>query len=303
MVKEKKEMKEKEDKSSSKKVKEEKKEKKKKIKEKLDKEIGKKAELREEKTKGAEGNKKEQKREFDIESWKPKTSLGKKVKTGEIKDIDYIIDNGLKILEPEIIDVLIPQLEQELLLVGQSKGKFGGGKRRAFRQTQKKTSEGNKIRFASYVIVGNKDGIVGLGYGKAKETVPAREKAIRNAKLNIIKIRRGCGSWECNCKEAHSIPFSVEAKVGSLKIKLIPAPKGTGLCIQEECRKILEYAGIEDVWSRIIGKTSTRANVILACFKALQKLVETKIKKEDYENLGIKETRIKKGTEGQNDRE
>jgi hypothetical protein len=75
--------------------------------------------------------------EFD--SWQPKTTMGKKVKSGEIKDIDQILDNGEKILESEIVDILLPNLESELLLIGQSKGKFGGGQRRVFKQTQKKT--------------------------------------------------------------------------------------------------------------------------------------------------------------------
>ena len=57
--------------------------------------------------------------------------------------------------------------------------------------------------------MGNKNGVIGVGYGKSKETVPAREKAFRNAKLNIFKIRRGCGSWECMCGEPHSIPFMI----------------------------------------------------------------------------------------------
>ena len=153
---------------------------------------------------------------FDIDSWKPQTGLGNQVKNKEIKEMDYILDNGLKILEPEIVDALIPNIEKDLLLIGQSKGKFGGGQRRVFKQTQKKTPEGNKPRFATYAVVGNKDGYVGVGYGKAKETVPAREKSFRNAKLDLIKIKRGCGSWQCNCKTPHSIPFEVEGKCSSV---------------------------------------------------------------------------------------
>ena len=162
-------------------------------------------------------------REFDKEAWKPKTSLGMKVKTGEIDNIDYILDNRFKILECEIVDILMPNLTTDLLLVGQSKGKFGGGQRRVFRQTQKKTQEGNKPKFGTLAIVGNEDGYVGIGYGKSKETVPASEKATRNAKQGIIKILRGCGSWQCGCKDPHSGPFAVEANCGSLIIWLIPA--------------------------------------------------------------------------------
>jgi len=130
------------------------------------------------------------KTEFDASAWKPKTDLGKKVKNGEITTIDEILNAGIRIMEPEIVDFLLKNLESDLLMIGQAKGKFGGGQRRVFRQTQKKTKEGNKPKFSTFAIIGNKDGYIGLGYGKAKETVPAREKALREAKLNIIKIKR-----------------------------------------------------------------------------------------------------------------
>jgi len=229
---------------------------------------------------------------FDKESWKPKTTLGMKVKSGEIDSIDYILDNKFKILESQITDILIPNLNTELLLVGQSKGKFGGGQRRVFRQTQKKTREGNKPRFGTFAIIGNEDGYIGIGYGKSKETVPAREKALRNAKLNIIKVLRGCGSWQCGCKNPHSVPFTIEGRCGSVKIKLIPAPRGTGLCIEGECRKVLNIAGIKDVWSQTFGQTRTKLNLIYACFDALKKLTEIKVQKATAENLGIIEGSI-----------
>lgn len=231
-------------------------------------------------------------REFDKESWKPKTSLGMKVKRGEIDNIDYILDNRLKILEHEIVDILMPNLVTDLLLVGQSKGKFGGGQRRVFRQTQKKTQEGNKPKFGTFAIVGNEDGYVGIGYGKSKETVPAREKATRNAKQNIIKILRGCGSWQCGCNNPHSVPFAVEGKCGSVIIRLIPAPRGTGLCIEKECGKVLKIAGIKDVWSQTFGQTKTKMNLIYACFNALKKLSEIKLQKETAKNLGVVEESI-----------
>ena len=139
-------------------------------------------------------------RQFDPESWKPKTELGKQVKNGKIKYLDEAMEQSKKILEPEIIDFLLSDLSTDLLFVGQSKGKFGGGKRSIWKQTQKKTKEGNKPKFATLAIVGNKKGYIGIGYGKARETVPAREKAIRRAKLNIIKIKLGFGSCECDPK-------------------------------------------------------------------------------------------------------
>ncbi|MBR9691700.1 30S ribosomal protein S5, partial [Candidatus Woesearchaeota archaeon] len=219
-----------------------------------------------------------------------------------IKDIDYILDNGFNILEAEIVDVLLPGTTVDLLLVGQSKGKFGGGARRIFRQTQKKTKEGNKPKFATVAVVGNEDGYIGIGYGKSKETVPAREKSIRNAKLNIIKIKRGCGSWQCGCKEPHTIPYKVQGKCGSVKLRLMPAPKGTGLKVEGEVGKILKLAGIKDVWSKTIGKTSTKLNLIYACVDALNKLMKMKTKEQDIETLGLIEGKSK-GNEKPSDEE
>ncbi len=223
------------------------------------------------------------------EQWAPKTELGKKVSSGEIKDIEVILDNGYNIMEKEVVELLVPELENDLLNIGQAKGKFGGGKRRVFRQTQKKTREGNKPRFGTMAVVGNRDGLVGLGYGKSKETVPAREKAFRNAKLNIFKIRRG--SWRGIYPEPHTIPFAVEGKCGSVRLKLIPAPKGTGLKVDKEVGKILELAGVGDIWSEMQGKSRTKMNLIKATEDALKKLMSTKIKEEHYKKLIIIEGR------------
>ncbi len=220
-------------------------------------------------------------------AWQPRTALGRSVKEGKITDIDSILDRNIPILEPEIIEMLLPNCESDLLLIGQAKGKFGGGQRRVFRQTQKKTAEGNKPNFATCAVIGNKNGYVGVGYGKSKETVPARDKASRRAKLNIKRIRRGCGSWECGCKEPHSLPYAVEGKCGSIRLRLIPAPKGKGLVAQREVQKILRLAGIQDVWSKVFGNARKTLNVAYACVDALNKLVEMKVQEEVKEKLGF----------------
>ena len=227
-----------------------------------------------------------EKQEIDIESWNPKTALGKKVKSGEITSLQPILESGQQILESQIVDVLAPNLGNDLLLIGQSKGKFGGGQRRVFRQTQKKTMEGNKPKFSAMAIVGNQGGLIGIGYGKSKETVPAREKSFRNAKLNLIQVRRGCGSWQCDCKTPHSVPFRVRGKCGSSIVTLLPAPKGTGLVVGSELKKMLSIAGIKDVWSRNEGKSSTRVNVIVACFEALKQTKTMKIRADQEALLG-----------------
>jgi small subunit ribosomal protein S5 len=210
-----------------------------------------------------------------LASWVPKTKLGKEVKAGKEKNIDSILEKRKRILEPEIVDTIL-NLETDLLLIGQAKGKFGGGKRRAWRQTQKKTMEGNVLSFSAMAVVGDKDGHVGLGYGKASETLPAREKALRHAKLDIMKIQLGFESPEEEKEDSkpHTVPFKVQGKCGSVRISLWPAPRGTGLAIGDECKKILKLAGVKDVYAQTRGHTKTTFNLAKACINALEKTVK-----------------------------
>jgi len=205
-----------------------------------------------------------------IARWDPKTKLGREVKDGKIKDIDEIIKNKRKILEEEIIDSLI-EVKTDLINIGQSKGKFGGGKRRIWRQTQRKTKEGNVPTFSTMAISGDENGHVGIGSGRSKETLPARDKAVRKSKLDIISIKRACGGFDCDCSELHTIPFKITGKCGSVEVTLIPAPQGTGLVVGRELKKILKLVGIKDVYSRTTGRKRTNFNLAKACIKALEK--------------------------------
>ena len=90
--------------------------------------------------------------------------------------------------------------------------------------------------------------------------------------MNIIKIKRGCGSWECGCGTEHSIPFKTRGSSGSVRVELMPAPKGVGLVATEEAKKIFRLAGIKDIWMKSRGHTSNRINFIYAIFDALKKL-------------------------------
>ena len=212
----------------------------------------------------------EKTREEIIAEWDPKTALGKEVKEGKIKNIDDVLNSGRKILEPEIVDTLI-QVKTDLISIGQSKGKFGGGKRRAWRQTQRKTKEGNVPTFSTMAIVGDENGHVGIGTGRASETLPARDKAIRKAKLNLIVVKRACSAFDCSCPELHTVPFKISGKAGSVRVNLIPAPQGTGLAVGDELKKILKMAGIKDVLSRNSGRKRTTFNLLKACIDALKK--------------------------------
>jgi len=213
-----------------------------------------------------------------LEAWEPKTQLGLDVKSGKIKDIDEILDKKTKILEAEIISGLLKNLKSDLISIGQSKGKFGGGKRRAWRQTQRKTKAKNIPTFSTMAVVGDENGHVGVGTGRAMETLPARDKAIRKAKLNIIKVPRTCAGFDCACSELHTVPFKVTGKSGSVEVTLIPASQGTGLVVGNELKKVLQLAGIRDVYSRTSGRKRTTFNLIKACMEALKKTRETKTK-------------------------
>lgn len=219
--------------------------------------------------------KEEEALEAKIAAWAPKTQIGKDVKSKKETSIDNILDSRKKILEPEIVDSLL-HLDNDLIEIGQAKGKFGGGKRRAWRTTQRKTMEGNVVSFSAMAVVGDKKGHVGVGMGKGKETLPAREKALRQAKLNIKRVIRGCGNFDCSCSEEHSVPFIVEGKCGSVRVKLLPAPQGTGLVVGDELKKILRLAGIRDIYGVTSGQTRTTFNAVKACFDALLKTTEVK---------------------------
>ncbi len=205
-----------------------------------------------------------------ISKWNPKTKLGKEVKEGKIKNIDEILNSNKKILEEQIVDKLL-EVQVDLISIGQSKGKFGGGKRRAWRQTQRKTREGNVPTFSTMAVIGDENGHVGIGVGKSMETLPARDKAIRQAKLNIVQIKRACSSFDCDCSEKHTVPFKVTGKEGSTSVTLIPAPQGTGLVVANELKKVLKIAGIKDIYCRTTGTQRTSFNLVKACIEALKK--------------------------------
>ncbi|MEB3851533.1 MAG: 30S ribosomal protein S5 [Desulfurococcales archaeon] len=181
------------------------------------------------------------------------------VKEGRITSIDEIFKMNMPILEPEIVDILLPDLKHEVIDVA---------------IVQKMTDAGRITRFRAVVVVGNEDGYVGLGKGKARQFRFAIEKAVRNAKLNIVPVRRGCGSWECTCGEAHSVPFTVRGKSGSVEVILKPAPKGTGLVAGDVAKMVLRMAGIRDVWSFTRGETRTSYNFARATYLALRATYE-----------------------------
>ncbi len=218
-----------------------------------------------------------------------KTALGLAVQKGEITSIDQVLENNLKMLEPQIVDYLLPGLQTEFLYIGQSKGKLGGGKRRIVRNTQKVTAKAKRQHFSAMAVVGDGNGHIGIGKGRGLESVTAKEKAEKKAKLSLIKISTGCGSWECACKGHHSIPTKVTGKSGSVIVTLIPAPRGIGFCVVDDIKSILRLAGIKDVWSLVRGQANTRINLGYATFEALKKLNYYRLTETEKTALGVKE--------------
>jgi small subunit ribosomal protein S5 len=196
-------------------------------------------------------------KEIKMKDWSPRTRLGRLVKEKEIDDIDEVLTIGYPLKEAEIVDLLLPDLEDEVLDIN---------------MVQRMTDSGRRVKFNATVVVGNKDGYVGVGVGKGAEVGNAIRKGVVAAKLNIIKVLRGCGSWECMCGRPHSVPYKIEGKSGSVKITLVPAPKGLGLASGEKAKKVLEFAGIKDVWTRTKGDTRTSMNFARATYNALKNL-------------------------------
>jgi len=214
--------------------------------------------------------------EEEKEEWLPKTKLGNEVLKGDYSSIDEILQKGTVILEPQIVDSLLPDIKEEVIYIGGSPGKGGGIRRTATKRTARMHKSGRRFKLTAVVALGNEDGVMGLGKAASREHRVALEKASQQAKLNMIRIRRGCGSWECGCGGDHSIPYKAESKSGSITVKLLPAPKGTGIVADDTTKKMLRLSGLRDVWVKTEGQTSTRSNLAFAVFQALKNLNRTK---------------------------
>lgn len=195
-------------------------------------------------------------RDDKFETWVPRTKLGKMVLEGKISSIEELFMEGLKIRESEIVNILLPDLQEEVINIG---------------LVQKQTDAGEKSQFRAVVVVGNRDGYVGLGSGKASQVRSAIEKAAVDARLNITPVRRGCGCWECGCGKHHSLPFQVSGECGGVEVVMIPGPRGLGIVASEAAKVILGLAGVKDCWTNSFGSTRTVPSFAYAVFDALKK--------------------------------
>lgn len=199
----------------------------------------------------------------NIDSWVPRTSLGKAVKAKEVGSLEDILQKGKPILEAEIVDVLVPTLMQETIELS---------------STQRMTDSGRKAKYRAVVVVGDSERYIGIGAGKADEVRPAIEAAVKDAKINIIHTNLGCGSSQCNCGTKHSLPIQVQGGYSGVKVLLKPAPRGTGIVANKIVKRVLQLAGVKDVWTKAEGRTRNRFSTSMAVINAIDELNRMRVK-------------------------
>lgn len=120
---------------------------------------------------------------------------------------------------------------------------------------------GRRFSFSALVVVGNRDGKVGFGFGKARAVPNAVEKGVKDAKKNLINVPR----------VGTTIPHQVESMFEASSVRLMPAAPGTGIVAGGTVRAVLELAGVKDVLTKSIGQTNA-INLVKAAFKGLEAL-------------------------------
>jgi len=120
---------------------------------------------------------------------------------------------------------------------------------------------GRKFSFSALVVVGDRDGCVGLGYGKAGEVPLSVDKGVKDAKKNLHRVNLS----------GRTIPHKIIGRSGATRVILVPASPGTGVISGSSARAVLELAGVHDVLTKVIGNTSAK-NVAKAALDGLDNL-------------------------------
>ncbi|ODQ79291.1 hypothetical protein BABINDRAFT_14254 [Babjeviella inositovora NRRL Y-12698] len=188
----------------------------------------------------------------DKGGWTPVTKLGRLVKAGKITTMEQIYLHSLPVKEYQIVDHILPDLKDEVMRI---------------KPVQKQTSAGQRTRFKAVVVIGDSNGHVGLGIKTAKEVAAAIRAAIIIAKLSVIPVRRGY--WGTNLGAPHSLANKTTGKCGSVLVRLIPAPRGSGIVASPAVKKLLQLGGVEDVYTSSNGSTRTLENTLKAAFIAI----------------------------------
>lgn len=134
---------------------------------------------------------------------------------------------------------------------------------------------GKRFSFRITVVVGNRDGKVGVGMGKGVDIADAIGKAKADAKKNMIEV---------NLKEGRTIPHDVEIKHGAARILLKPTQEGHGLIAGGPVRTVLDLAGVKDISAKMLGNTSNKLNNARATVAALDYFKDVEIKEDDKDN-------------------
>lgn len=138
---------------------------------------------------------------------------------------------------------------------------------------------GRRFSFSALVVVGDRNGTVGFGYGKANEVPPAVEKAIKDAKKNLQQIPIVEGT----------LPHPIIGKSRATQVTMLPASPGTGVIAGSTVRAVLEYAGVRNVLTKVYGSRAAK-NVVKAVMDGLVKLRD----KETIESLRGVEVEVEK---------
>ena len=147
-------------------------------------------------------------------------------------------------------------------------------------RTAKVVKGGRRFGFGALVVVGDRAGTVGIGYGRANEVPQAVEKGIKEAKKDLKKVPL----------LGRTLPHQVTGKFGSTRIALVPASPGTGVIAGSSARAVLEFAGVQDVLTKVYGSTSAK-NVVKATLDGLLRLHS----KEEIESLrGVEVQQVKR---------